>query len=110
MICCVDGLLIIIFPIDSTFIPVDAFENINDKIHMIGIMAKLYKNKMRKTMDNSFGLFHWSCWPKISIKIIMHIVIMFVSKSQRIEAPQKIGKLTPLIYCINFALHSFSYR
>lgn len=111
VMCVVDGrLLMIIFPIDSTFIPVDGFEKISDKMQMIGIIAKLYKNKIRKTMDNSFGLFHWSWWPKISMKIIMHIVIVFVNKSHRIEAPQKIGNFTPLMYCMNFALHSFSYR
>lgn len=96
------------FPNESTFIPVVGFEKINDAMQTMGSIAMLYTNKMRKTMDNSLGVFQNSCWPSINIIRMIQIVIVFVNRSHKIDAPQNIGRYTPLVYCINLALRSFS--
>lgn len=81
-----------------TFIPNDGLEKINDKMHITGIIATLYINRMKNTIDNSLKLFHCSCWPNSSIMMIMNMVMQFANKSHKIEAPQKMGKFTPLAY------------
>lgn len=101
-------LLMTKFPIETTFIPNDGFENNNDSRQMTGIMATLYSNRIKNTNDNSLMLFHWSCWPKSSSRTIIVMVIQLVSTSHMIDAAQKIGKFTPLAYCRKRALHSFS--
>lgn len=101
-------LLMTKFDIEITFMPSDGFENINDSKQITGIMAMLYINRIKNTMDNSLILFHWSCWPNISKKMMMPMVMQLVIMSHMIDVIQKIGKLMPLAYCRNRALHSFS--
>lgn len=100
----------IMLKIVTTFTPVAGFENIIEKMQITGIMAKLYKNNSRNMMVNSLGLFHPSCWPIANIMMITKMVKVFVKMSHIIDDAQKIGKFTPLTYCKNRALHSFSYK
>lgn len=93
----------------TTLVPVVGFENINENMQITGIIAKLYRNKSRNTTAKSPGLFHPSCCPIANIMMITKIVIEFVNRSHKIDAAQKIGTFTPLAYCKNRALHSFSY-
>lgn len=99
----------IILNMDTTVLPNDGFVNINDQMHITGIIAKLYVSKIRNIAVNSIGLFNCLCWPKISVRIIRKTMIVLVIKSHRIETPQKMCTFTPLTYCMNFALHCFSY-
>lgn len=78
----------IMFAIEVTFIPTDGVENNNDQMQITGIIAKLYMNKIKNTIDKSSAFFQCSCFPMARITMIAMMVIKFVRISHTIDVAQ----------------------
>lgn len=98
------------FAIVTTFNPNDGFVNNDDQMHITGIIAILYINRIKNTTDNSPKVFQYSCFPKASKMMIAMMVIQLVNMSHKIDVVQYINKFAPLTYCRNRELHPFSYE
>lgn len=95
----------------TMFNATDGFEvGINDQMHITGIMAILYTNRIKNTTHDSSKLFQCSCFPSIIKTMIAIMVIQLVNKSHKIDVAQNINRFIPLTYCKNRALHPFSYE
>lgn len=88
---------------ETTFMPVAGFENVNEYMQMNGKIPTLYVKIVAKTIANSDGVLYSLCCPIASIVMIIVVVIKVVNKSHKMETNQKIGNFAPLAYCMNRA-------